>query len=76
MKIVKKNNKMAFKALFVCDVFIEKDGTYWMKVDPIDEWIDPDCSEIRNAVNLVDGTWCFVEDEAQVEYVECELRIK
>ena len=76
MKIVKKNNKMAFKALFAGDVFVEEDGTYWMKVNPIDEWMDPGYSEIRNAVNLVDGTLCFVEEEAQVEYVECELRIK
>lgn len=76
MKIVKKNSKMAFKALFAGDVFVEEDGTYWMKVNPIDEWTDPDSAETRNAVNLVDGTWCFVEEEAQVEYVECELRIK
>lgn len=76
MKIAKKNNKMAFKALFAGDVFVEADGTYWMKTDPIDEWMDPDSAKVRNAVNLVDGTWCFVEEEAQVEYVECELRIK
>ena len=76
MKIAKKNNKMAFKALFAGDVFVEADGTYWMKTDPIDEWMDPDSAKVRNAVNLVDGTWCFVEEEGQVEYVECELRIK
>lgn len=76
MKIVEKVNNLEFKALFAGDVFKEADGTYWLKVDPIDEWIDPDCSEIKNAVNLIDGTWCFVEDDAKIEYVECELKIK
>ena len=77
MKIKERNDMVLFKSLNVGDVLLSPvSGSYCMKIAPIDEWTDPDSAETRNAVNLVDGTLCFVEEEAQVEYVECELRIK
>ena len=76
MMIVEKVNNVAFKALFSGDVFREADGTYWMKIDSIDSWEGPDEAGIINAVCLNDGRYCFVEDDAKVEYVDCELRVQ
>ena len=76
MKIVARNKTFRFDGLFSGDVFIDTDGAYCLKVDPIDEWVGPDESEEKNAINLSDGSWRYVSNDAQVQYVECELSIK